>query len=226
MGTKALICGVVYALTLTISVGAASGVFPPYQALVLLAVAFLLELFAKHGVKLSSAYVQALVLDDVGPMPLMAFTLLMPGLDHVLRVLAMVPSFLTAVLSFSHIAKEHPQTPRLVRDFFAPLADTGARYQIMQARAYVEVGLGFLLFYGVFVMRAAPFPVVIFWNFMMMRYLMNPWTQATFKSLDGYLKPKANQIPGVRQGYAKLQDLLYGFVDPNSKRFGKLCSVL
>jgi len=226
MGSKATICFVAYAAALTMAVGAVAGAFPPYQSLIVLVSAFVLEILAKYGLKFNTQYVQAVLLDDVGVMPIMALTLLTPGLHPAVRTFALAPPVLTALLTFSQICKAHTRLPPSVRDFFSPLAETSARYRIMQIRAHLEVALGFVLVVAVFMVKAAPISGLFFWNFMMMRYMMSPWTQSSFRAIDNAISPVATKIPVVRNGYAALKRSLYGFVDPESKRAGRLCSIL
>eukprot|EP00415_Alexandrium_ostenfeldii_P000166 UN0166 len=179
------------------AIGAVAGAFPSYQALVVLVAAFLLEVLAKYGLKFSSQYIQNVVLDDVGVMPIMALTLLTPGMHAAIRTFALVPAFLTAVLSFAQICKAHARLPTKVRDFFSPLAEVSARYQVMQVRADTEVALGFVLLIAMFTGRAVPISILLFWNFMMMRYMMSSWTQASFRKIDGVLSPVLGKIPGI-----------------------------
>merc|ERR1712060_123564 len=98
---------------------------------------FVLEILAKYGLKFNTQYVHSVLLDDVGVMPIMALTLLTPGLHPAIRMFALVPPSLTALLSFSQICKAHTRLPNVVRDFFAPIAGVSARYQVMQFRAGV-----------------------------------------------------------------------------------------
>lgn len=226
MGKKSTICFAAYAMSLTIATGAFALVFPSYQALLILVSAFVLEILAKYGLKFKTEYMHAVLLDDVGALPIMDLTLLTPGIHPTLRTVALTPSFLTALMSFAQICKNHGKLPARVSDFFAPLAEPKARYQIMKVRAYVEVGIGFLLLGGIFVAMAAPFSALLYWNFMVMRYMMSSWTQHTFASIDNTLSPMLNMIPGIKQGYAWLKGSLYGFVDPQSKRAGRLCTIL
>merc|ERR1712032_919173 len=157
--------------------------------------------------------------------PLMSVTLLTPGLHQAIRVLALVPTSSTALLSFAQICKHHRKLPVAIKDFFSPLAEARARYQLMKFRAYVEVVLGFVLIFGVFTVRAAPISVLLFWNFMIMRYIMSSWTQAVFRTIDSNLDPVLSKIPGLREGYAALKRMLYSFVDPDNKR-SSACTIL
>merc|ERR1719491_2584101 len=168
----------------------------------------------------------AVLLDDVGALPIMVLTLLTPGIHPTLRTISLAPSFLTALMSFAQICKNHAKLPASVRDFFGPLAEPKARFQIMKVRSHVEVGLGFLLLGGIFAAMAAPFSALLYWNFMVMRYMMSSWTQHTFLIIDGKLNPVLGKIPGIKQGYAALKRSLFGFVDPQSKRAGRLCTIL
>lgn len=226
MGPKATICFLAYAAALFIAVISAGGVFPPYQALVVLTGAFVLELLAKYGLKFNSGYLQSLLRDDVGVMPMMSITLLTPGLHPFVRTLAMAPHFTTALLSFAQICKFHMRIPLAIRDFFSPLAESYARYRVMQARADAEVGLGFILIAAVFSMQAAPISVFLYWNFMMMRYMMSPFTQASFRKVDGFLFPVVGNVPILKDGYGAIKRGLYSFVDPQSNRRGSMCSIL
>mmetsp|Transcript_111074 Transcript_111074/g.265149 ORF Transcript_111074/g.265149 Transcript_111074/m.265149 type:complete len:250 (+) Transcript_111074:61-810(+) len=225
IGQKASICFGAYAVALAIAVGAWAGVFPAYQALVILVVAFILEIVAKFGVKLTKQNMHNVLTDDVGPMPILSATLLMPGLHPKVRLLAVVPLFLTALLSLAQICKFHEKLPSLVRDFWSPLATITARKQVMRARADIEVALGLIMLVGVFFMLCAPVSVILFWNCMMMRYMMSSWTQESFRRLDTALSP-VRKVPGLKQGYEALRSWVYSYVDPSSKSAGKLCHIM
>eukprot|EP00434_Breviolum_minutum_P002657 symbB.v1.2.002350.t1/scaffold121.1/size317807/14 len=202
------------------------GVFPPYQATVIMVVSFVLEIVAKFGVKLSKTYMHNVLVDDVGTMPILAATVLMPGLHPKVRLLAVLPLFLTALLSLGQICKFHIRLPSFVRDFWSPLASAKARKQVMRARADVEVGLGIIMVVGALGMYCAPITVILFWNFMMMRYMMSSWTQDSFQRMDKLLSPVLLKVPGIKQGYQALKGWLYSYVDPESKSAGKLCTIL
>eukprot|EP00439_Symbiodinium_sp_Y106_P077783 s1295_g16.t1 len=136
-----------------------------------------------------------------------------------------------ALLKFTDVrgASEVPNwcwTVLSVRDFWSPLASAKARKQVMKRRADVELVVGLVMLTGVFLFVCAPITVILFWNFMMMRYMMSTWTQDSFQRLDGLLSPVLTSVPGVKQAYQALQAWLYSFVDPNSKSAGKLCTIL
>jgi len=226
MGKKATICAIAYVISLFMAVGSMAAVFSAYRALLLLVTSFILELLAKYGLKFKTDYLHFVLLDDVGVMPIMALTLLMPGLHPAIRVFALGPFFVTGVLSFAQICKNHIGLPLWIYEFFGPLASGTARYRLMQTRGHWEVAVGFVLILGVFTARAAPFSVLLFWNFMMMRYMMSSWVQASFKKIDGTLNPVLGKIPGIKYAYAALKRNLYSFVDPESRRAGRLCTIL
>lgn len=96
----------------------------------------------------------------------------------------------------------------------------------MRARADVEVALGLIMVVGALFMLCAPITVILFWNFMMMRYMMSSWTQDSFQRIDHCLSPVLMRVPGVKQGYQAVKAWLYSYVDPESKSAGKLCSIL
>jgi len=226
IGQKATICFGAYSVAIFMAVGSWAGVFPPYQATVIMVVSFVLEIVAKFGVKLSKTYMHNVLVDDVGTMPILAATVLMPGLHPKVRLLAVLPLFLTALLSLGQICKFHIRLPSFVRDFWSPLASAKARKQVMRARADVEVGLGIIMVVGALGMYCAPITVILFWNFMMMRYMMSSWTQDSFQRMDKLLSPVLLKVPGIKQGYQALKGWLYSYVDPESKSAGKLCTIL
>lgn len=226
IGPKATICFGAYSIALLMAVGSWAGVFPPHHATIIMVVAFILEIVAKFGVKLSKAYMHNVLVDDVGTMPIMAATVLMPGLHLKVRLLAVLPLFLTALLSFGQICKFHSGLPSIVRDFWSPLSSAKARKQVMRARADVEVGLGIVMLAGALCMYCAPITVILFWDVMMMRYMMSSWTQDSFQRIDNFLNPIFMKVPGIKQGYQALKGWLYSYVDLQSKSAGKLCTIL
>lgn len=226
MRQKATICLGAYAIALVLAIGAFMFAFPAYQALLALVMASVLELLAKYGLKFSAEYMQHVLLDDVGVLPIMAITLLMPGLHPYLRTFSMLPFFLTAVMSFAQICKNHPTLSPRVRDFFSPLANSVARYHLMEWRGHLEVVVGLLLLIGTPTGYATPFSALLYWNWMMMRYMMSRWTQHSFSKIDNAIGPALGKIPGIKFAYAALKRWLYGFVDPESRRAGKLCTIL
>ncbi|CAE7649117.1 unnamed protein product, partial [Symbiodinium sp. CCMP2456] len=95
IGQKSSICFGAYAVALVMVVGCWAGVFPAYQAVIILVVSFLLEIIAKYGLKMTKAYMHHVLLDDVGIMPIMSATVLMPGIHPKVRQFAVLPLFLT-----------------------------------------------------------------------------------------------------------------------------------
>jgi len=226
MGKKGSICFSAYAYSMTMAIGAFACVVSPYRALVLLEVALMLDILAKYGLKLKTEYMHFVLMDDIGAPIMISLTMLTPGLHPYLRILALTSPFLSALLSFSQICKNHSTMPGWVQEFFAPLAEPAARFKVMRVRGHIEVAFGIVLMASVFVAMAAPFAVLMFWNVMMMRYMMSHWTQQAFQDIDDILKPRCERIPGMKQGYAALKSKLYGFVDPESSKSGRLCTIL
>merc|ERR1712107_862407 len=98
----------------------------------------------------------------------------------------------------------------------------------MGVRADAEVALGVILFIGVLCVRAAPIAVLLYWNFMMLRYMFSAWTQSSFRRIDRALWPIFGSIPGVKHGYTSLKRFLYSFVAPEAKKNGtsRMCTIL
>lgn len=226
LGRKTVVCMVAYATALFFAAGSFALVFPPWNALCLLTAAMVVGLLAKHSLKRGPDSLQNLLIDDVGVMPVMAITLLMPGIHWGVRVVALVPFTLTAVLELAQICHNHAGLPEKVRDFAAPLAGPAARWRVMEVRGHAEVAVGMVLLGSVFAGVSAPFGCLLFWNFMMVRYMMSCWTQASFRRIDRMLAPACDKVPGVKQGYASLRRFLYSFVDPGSKKAGSMCTIL
>merc|ERR1712124_230611 len=130
----------------------------------------------------------------------------MPGLIETVRLCGMVSPFLTALLSVGMIAKAVPGLPGILKS----LGDDSVRYKVMQVRADSEVFLGFALLFSAFVTKA-PMSALLYWNFMMMRHMMSPWTQASFRKIDGVLDPTIGRIPLVKNVYAAIKRGLSSF---------------
>merc|ERR1712232_1501891 len=109
---KAAICLLAYGAAVSMCVASVLGVvFPAHTALLGLVGAFVLEIVAKYGIKFNSNYLQSVLTDDIGIMPMMVMTLLMPGLVDTVKLCGMVSPFLTALLSIGMIAKAVPGLP-------------------------------------------------------------------------------------------------------------------
>merc|ERR1712060_805948 len=94
------------------------------------------------------------------------------------------------------------------------LTEISVRYRIMQARADFELMLGILVVIGVFTKLSSPMSPLLVWNFLMMRYTLSPWTQASFRKIDGVLNPILGKIPLVSTLYSKLKNFMHSFTDP------------
>lgn len=226
MGQKTMICFSAYVVALTLAVGSVAAVFPPWQSLMVLSGSFILELLAKYGLKFKTEYIHAVLLDDVGIMPMMALTLLTPGLHPIVQVFSLTSPFLTALMSFAQICSAYSRLRASVREFFEPLAAPHARQKVMQFRADMEVLLGFVLVAAVLTVRAAPISALLYWNLMMMRYIMSGFTQDAFKKIDDALSPTLGRTPVVKLGYGFVKRNMYGFVDPESRRAGHMCTIM
>eukprot|EP00746_Dinoflagellata_sp_MGD_P072503 gnl/MRDRNA2_/MRDRNA2_294212_c0_seq1.p1 gnl/MRDRNA2_/MRDRNA2_294212_c0~~gnl/MRDRNA2_/MRDRNA2_294212_c0_seq1.p1 ORF type:complete len:153 (+),score=12.29 gnl/MRDRNA2_/MRDRNA2_294212_c0_seq1:2-460(+) len=152
----------------------------------------------------------------------------MPGISTLVRIFALIPPSLTVLLSFAQICRSHTALPEFVRSFFDPLAEVSARYQVMQKRADIEMALSFILIFAAFTARAPPISVLLYWNFMMMRYMMNAFTQASYRKVDDVVNPVLSRIPIVRNGWFALKRFLYSFVDPEKRKEAGsgMCTIL
>jgi len=226
---KAMVCLLAYGAAMAMCAATLVGVFPAKTALMALVGAFVLEILAKYGIKFNTAYLQSVLLDDVGVMPMMVLTLLMPGLPDSVRACAMVSPFLTALLSVAMLAKSKPGLGLL--GVLKNLADPANSYKVMQVRSDSEVFLGFGLIVATVALKSSPMSALLYWNFMMMRYMMNEWTKASFRKVDGVLDPVLGRIPLVKNAYAAIKRGLYSFVDPVQRQSGgggllSKCSIL
>jgi len=226
MRQKATLCLLSYAVSLVLAIASFARAFPPGQAMLALNFCFFLELLAKYGLNLKSDYVQKLLVDEVGVMPLMGFTLILPGGAEYIRILSVVPFFLTAALSLGQLSENHPTAPPWVRETFGPLANSVARYRIREYRAHAELLLLFVLTVGIFTGAAAPFAILLYANFMVMRHMMSPWTQNSCRQLDKALDPICGQFPGLKILYPWAKKKLYSFVDPEARKNSSFCTIL
>lgn len=222
---KKTLCLLAYITALSTVVPAILGVFPTSSTLLLFMASFLMEVFAKYGLRLKTEWLQSALLDDVGVMPLMLLALLPPGQHAAVQIISLSPPVLTAMLAFSVLCKAHPVLPGFVRNMLEPLTGINMRYQVMQVRADTEVVLAFSLLGFALAGAGSLISVLLFWNYLTLRYMMSAWTQASFRKVDGMLEPVLGKIPGIKQGYAALKRGLYNFVDP-ARKGGSMCSVL
>lgn len=223
---KKTLCFFAYATALAVVLPTVIGLFPTSSTLLLFIAAFLMEIFSKYGFRLKTEWLQSALLDDVGVMPLMSLALLPPGNHAAVQIISLGPPVLTAVLSFAVLCKAHSTVPQFLSNMLEPLTDINTRYQVMQIRADTEVVLAFSLL-GFALAGAGPLiSVLLFWNFLTLRYMMSAWTQASFRKIDGLLEPVLGRIPGIKQGYSALKRGLYTFVDPARRGAGHMCSVL
>lgn len=209
-GTKRTACFFLYGVGVLSAVLAIVGVANPKQGLGLLTFSFMAEVLVKHGMRFSKEWLQKAMQEDVGIMPFMALVIFMPGMSAAMQVLGTMPFFLTALLSFGQICKSQGSGGFIERRV-APLAEVSNRYQIMQMRAHLEVAIGIAFVAGVFTKMNSPMSPLLWWNLLSMRYAMSPWTQSTFRSLDGSLSRVLGRIPVVSTVYDKMKGAMHHF---------------
>lgn len=224
-GMMGRLCVSVYSSGLALGVAAAAGLCDALVPLGFLTAGFVAELLGKHGFKFSTEHVQVLVQEEVGVLPFIAAVILMPGFHKAFRVLALVPFGLAALVSLASSCRYSSGMPGFLGRALAPLTEVSARYQLMQARADSELLLGLALVVGAFTQLCAPLSPVLYWNVMTMRYALSPWTQASYRKIDGLLSPVLSRIPGVSMLYIKFKALLHGFAVP-SERGATRCTIL
>lgn len=220
MGFKAILCLMSYVTGLVLSFISILGIVSARLPIGILMFSFLLELLMKHKIKFSTEYLQNVMQEDVAMMPMMAMTVLLPGIHAAVYLVALVPFVITGVLSFAIICKSSPIIPTFIKGSMTALADVSTRYLLLQARADSEVMLGFVLIAGVFTQLNTVMHPLLYWNVMRMRYSMMPWTQASFRKIDGLLYPVLGKIPGISIVYSKFKNLLHGFADVTSQQAG------
>jgi len=227
MGSKATFCFTAYAAALAMSIASLFGVLATQQAIMAFIIAFCIELLSKHKFSFSKEWLQTIMQEEVGMMPFACMAALTPGTHRALSIVTVVPPFLAALISFAQICRAHSGLPGFIKRSFSPLAEPSARGQLMQSRADAEVAVGFVLIGGAVTRMASPVSVLLHWNTIMARYMMSPWTQASFRKVDGMLDPVLGKIPGVSSAYGALKRLLYSFVDPQRRaQGGGGCTIL
>lgn len=210
-GQRATVCLMAYLLGLAAAAASLAGLVDTLRPLLVLAGAFAAEVVAKHGVQFNSEYLQKIAMDDVTLVPFLAGGIFFPGTHAAFRLLVLVPFALTAIVSVAGISFFHEGTPSLLKRLFAPISDVSIRYQLMQIRADTEVGLIFGLIVGSITRIASPLAPLMCGNVLMARYASSPWTQASFRKVDGVLDPVLGRVPGLGKLYGKMKCILYNF---------------
>lgn len=226
MGSKATVCVVAYAGGLGLAVASIAGLCDTKFPVGMLAGGFVSEILGKHGFRFKSEYLQSVVQEEVGIMPFMAVVLVMPGFHKAFRTLAIMPMGLAALVSLAMLCRYSRGLPDLAVRTVTPLTEVSTRYQLMQLRSDSEVMLGFALVVGAFMRLCAPLSTVLYWNVLTMRYALSPWTQASFRKVDGVISPVLSRIPGVSTLYSKLKALLHNFAAPGERGTSPRCSIL
>lgn len=220
MGFKAVLCGLSYVTGLVLALSSLPGLVSARLAIGSLTCSFILELMVKHKFKFSTEYLENLMQEDVAFMPMIAVAVLMPGIHDAVYIVVLLPFMITGALSLAIICKNSPKAPVFIKGPMSALADVSIRYALLQARADSEVMLGFILIVGVFTQLNNPMHPLLYWNVMRMRYIMMPWTQASFRKIDGLLNPVLGKIPGISTIYSKFKNLLHSFADVSSQQTG------
>lgn len=227
MGTKSSVCLSAYGSGLGLALAAVVGLVDTALPLGLLTGGFLSELLCKHRFRFSKEWLQEIAQEEVGIMPFMAVVFFMPGFNKAFRVLALMPVGLTALMSFTMICRHCGALPGFVVRAVTPLTEVSLRYQLMQTKADSEVMLGVALIVGAVSGVCTPLSPLLFWNVLSMRYALSPWTQASFRKVDGFLSPVLGRIPGVSTLYGKFKDVLHNFAVPSEAGGARpRCSIL
>jgi len=192
---------------------------------------FMSELVGKHGFRFKREWLQTIMMEEVGTLPFMAMLLMMPGFHKAFRTLALMPMGMAALVSLAMLCKYCPgPLPGVVVRRMIPLTEVSAKYQLMQLRSDSEVVLGLALTVGAFMRMCAPMTTVLYWNVITMRYALSPWTQASFRKVDGVLNPVLGRIPGISTLYTKFKTFLHNFASPSADSGGgglaSRCSIL
>ena len=85
----------------------------------------------------------------------------------------------------------------------------------------LEVYVGFILILMVFVGGAGLMHVIMYWQMMRLRYMMNPCTQEAFGRFDIMLQGYFNHpyCPGViRTGYGTVKSFMSGMTDAQAQK--------
>lgn len=228
MGPKAMVSIVSYVCGLGLAIASIVGLCDTALAVGMLAGGFMSEILGKHGFRLKQEYLQSVMQEEVGIMPFMGMILMMPGFHKAFRTLAIMPMGLAALVSLAMLCRySSAPVPAMVRRLLTPLTEVSARYQLMQLRSDTEVMLGVTLTVGAFMRLCAPLTTVLYWNIITMRYALSPWTQASFRKVDGVLSPVLGRIPGVSSLYVKFKNMLHNFAVPGERGgSGMRCSIL
>eukprot|EP00505_MAST-04D_sp_SCG-Rhode-Island_P003706 Stramenopile-MAST_4_protein_3706 len=98
--------------------------------------------------------------------------------------------------------------------------------KIQPFNANVEVMIGMFLIFELFTPYRNFITLIVFWNFMKMRYMLDPYVKHSFVALDGMLSPVVSRIPIVGGLYPKLKAYMATFVAPPTPGQSSGCTVM
>mmetsp|Transcript_22302 Transcript_22302/g.47804 ORF Transcript_22302/g.47804 Transcript_22302/m.47804 type:complete len:328 (+) Transcript_22302:13-996(+) len=198
-----------------------------FKALQAFCFGFVVELYGKYGrPRLQVAWWRPILLDDAFcsliltmmflPARPLVFVLAMPTLSSVLFCGEAVKSdeaVLPAALGF-------------LKQRLLACVEPKRKQTVLQLRSDIEVGVVFLLITMALLSQGNVVLPLIFLNFMRIRYLVNPFTQASFKKVDSRVSPMFEKIPGVGWVWNKFKGFLYSCVDKDKLTKTPKCSIL
>ena len=74
--------------------------------------------------------------------------------------------------------------------------------------AQIELMVGLFLFFEVFTPYRNLIMLFVYWNWMKMRYQLNPYTKDTFRKFDATVSPYAMKVPVLSTVYVMIKNFM------------------
>ena len=171
-----------------------SNIIIPVHTLKLVGVCLLIRVIRRTGrPQLNMEYAQSIFLDEHFQLILYALLLFIDRFNY----FTMVPLYLTAVLNLCEYIKGNPTRFGIVMPYVNKIYNK--RVELALMRANVEVAIGFLLVFGIFVGLNSFISPIFFWQYLRFKYIVNNDIKHSFGKLNGLINGVKNKpsVPGA-----------------------------
>lgn len=218
----ALVCGVLFSIPII-------GFSFLYQPIIIaMAGASLLNIYVSHGIPKFNAQWFAPLFREEPIFVLLFLTFLLPMPPATLLI---APLMIRAALEISH-------SFTLLENMFPaisniPKINLAVQYLIQNKNRMLELQSQAELMIGFFaIIKGSLMGIIVYWQFLRLRYIQSSYMQASFRSLDDKIRVivLTRVPPVISTYYDKATTYLHSFVDVNQQQqgggFGSSCTIM
>ena len=153
-------------------------------------ISFLIRTIRLVGIpQFNMNYLQVLLMNDACHVLLFSIQIILDKFNYYM----IFPVIVSAILALSENTKS--------MNINLPYADTVIKNkeEIIQARAHIEVAIGFVSIIGIFLKLNSILTPIIYWQLIRVRYTLNPYIKESFKEINKYanIVKNSDKCPGI-----------------------------